>query len=242
VAEKAAADLTAEIDQARVALVDEGKDSVTDHHDRLMEATKHLPQSVPVPYSGVRKEAEIIKKRSLIVKVPNIPSQVRPLPRSMVDIDPVKAHEPVTSQIQSVEDLYEDDDGEKQDSAPRVSIIQEPVTEPVRDVLPDSIPGLSADRDSFFEETGHSGDTSGEVESDDSDAASGSGQNIVFDRTAWLNLLKWSHHCDALEPDQRMNIVRLGRLIQKGRKLTKNQEEQVLELITLVKSLGYRMP
>jgi hypothetical protein len=162
----------------------------------------------------------------------------------MVAIDPVKAHEPINSQIKSVEDLYEDDDddGENQNDTPRVSIVQEPSTEPVRDVLPDSIPGRSADRDSFFEETGPSGDTLDADESDDSDAASGSGQNIVFDRTAWLNLLKWSHHCDALEPEQRMHIVRLGRLIQKGRKLTKNQEEQVLELITLVKSLGYRMP
>jgi len=242
-AEKAAADLTAEIDQARVALVDEGGDLMTDH-ERLMEATKNIARPMPAPYSGVRKEAEIIKKRSLIVKVPNIPSQVRPLPRSMVAIDPVKAHEPINSQIKSVEDLYEDDDDdrENQNDTPRVSIVQEPSTEPVRDVLPDSIPGHSADNDSFFEDTGRSGDTRDEYEPDNNDEASGSGQNIVFDRTAWLNLLKWSHHCDALEPEQRMHIVRLGRLIQKGRKLTKNQEEQVLDLITLVKSLGYRMP
>jgi DNA-binding response OmpR family regulator/predicted nucleic acid-binding Zn-ribbon protein len=242
-AEKAAADLTAEIDQARGALVDEGEDSMM-HHDRLMEATKNIPRPVPASYPGVRKEAEIIKKRSLIVKVPNIPSQVRPLPRSMVAIDPVKEHEPISSQIKSVEDLYEDDekDGENQNDTPRVSIVQESNTEPVQDVLPDSIPSHSADHDSFFEDNGHSADTGDEDETNDNDEAYGSGQNIVFDRTAWLNLLKWSHHCDALEPEQRMHIVRLGRLIQKGRKLTKNQEEQVLELITLVKSLGYRMP
>ena len=42
--------------------------------------------------------------------------------------------------------------------------------------------------------------------------------------------------------DQRMQIVRMGRLIQKGRKLTRKQEEQVLEIIALVQRLGYRMP
>ncbi len=38
-----------------------------------------------------------------------------------------------------------------------------------------------------------------------------------------------------------MQIVRMGRLIQKGRKLTNKQEEQVLEMIALVRKLGYRI-
>jgi hypothetical protein len=37
-----------------------------------------------------------------------------------------------------------------------------------------------------------------------------------------------------------MQIVRMGRLIQKGRKLTHKQEEQVKEMITLVQAQGYR--
>ena len=45
-----------------------------------------------------------------------------------------------------------------------------------------------------------------------------------------------------LRPDQRMQIVRMGRLIQKGRKLTRKQEEQVLEMVALVQRLGYRIP
>ncbi|MHB8052936.1 MAG: response regulator, partial [Methanoregula sp.] len=89
-AEQAAAGLTAEIDQARVALADEWEDHMTDHEQLEAGAGKKL-QSGPVPSSGMRKEAEIIKKRSLIVKVPNMPSEIRPLPRSMVAIDPVKA-------------------------------------------------------------------------------------------------------------------------------------------------------
>ena len=39
-----------------------------------------------------------------------------------------------------------------------------------------------------------------------------------------------------------MQIVRMGRLIQKGRRLTRRQEEQVLEMIALVQKLGYRIP
>ncbi len=37
-----------------------------------------------------------------------------------------------------------------------------------------------------------------------------------------------------------MQIVRMGRLIQKDRKLTGKQEEQVGELIALVQALGYK--
>ena len=257
-AEQAAAGLTAEIDQARVALADEWEDHMTDHEQLEASAgKKQLPG--PAPSSEVRKEAEIIKKRSLIVKVPNIPVAIRPLPPSRVTIDPVKASEPEASNIKSVEDLFEDDEdaGEKPANVPVVSIIQERATEPVRDVLPDSIPGRSDHQESFFEDERSSApdthDTREDVREDDTDdeedslpdngdAAPVAGQNVAFNRAQWLDLLKWSHHCEGLTQDQRMQIVRMGRLIQKGRKLTNKQEEQVLEMIALVQKLGYRIP
>jgi hypothetical protein len=257
-AEQAAADLTAEIDQARVALADEWEDHMKDN-ERLAADARTKQQSGPAPFPGVKKEAEIIKKRSLIVKGTSMPVAIRPLPGSMVTIDPVKVSEPERSQIKSVEDLFEDDEDDRKKPAgdPVVSIIQEPASEPVKDVLPDAIPGRYEDQESFFEDAGSSvpdsGNTFDEDESDDemddedsmpddSDAAPVSGQNIAFNRTQWLDLLKWSHHCDALSPDQRMQIVRMGRLIQKGRKLTRKQEEQVLEMVALVQKLGYRIP
>jgi DNA-binding response OmpR family regulator len=253
-AEQAAADLKAEIDQARVALADESEDHMTDN-ERLAADAGTKQQSGPAPFLGVKKEAELIKKRSLIVKGTTIPVELRPLPRSLVAIDPVKESEPERSQIKSVEDLFEDDedDGKQPAGDPVVSIIEEPASEPVQDVLPDMIPDRSEDRESFFEDKGSSvtdsGNTPEEDEtddeesiSDDSDAAPVSGQNIAFNRTQWLDLLKWSHHCDALSPDQRMQIVRMGRLIQKGRKLTRKQEEQILEMVGLVQRLGYRIP
>jgi DNA-binding response OmpR family regulator len=252
-AEQAAADLKAEIDQARVALADESEDHMTDN-ERLAADAGTKQQSGPAPFPGVKKEAEIIKKRSLIVKGTNVPVEIRLLPRSMAAIDPAKVSEPERSQIKSVEDLFEDDEDDKKQRAgrPVVSIIEEPASEPVRDVLPDAIPDRSEDQESFFEDEGFSvlgpANTLDEDETDDEDSISDgsdavpSGQNIAFNRTQWLDLLKWSHHCDALSPDQRMQIVRMGRLIQKGRKLTRKQEEQVLEMVALVQNLGYNIP
>lgn len=69
-----------------------------------------------------------------------------------------------------------------------------------------------------------------------------SGYGISFNRRQWLDLLKWSHHSGALSQEQRMQIVRMGRLIQNGRKLTTKQDEQVREMIVLVQTLGYQFP
>jgi hypothetical protein len=43
-----------------------------------------------------------------------------------------------------------------------------------------------------------------------------------------------------LSQDQRLQIIRMGRLIQRGRRLTHKQDEQVREMIGLAHSLGYR--
>ena len=244
-AEEAAAHLSHEIDQARVALADEWEDHMTDNERRTEAFTPKPAPPRPAPFPGVKKEAEIIKKRSLIVKTPIIPTEIRPLPRSMVAIDPVKPSEFDTPPIKSVEDLYEDDEGDvrKPPASPVVSIIQEPATEPVRDVLPDTMVDTSGTADSFFEENGQ--DRTPEIGEDAEDSDSDlpqTGQSFTLDRTQWLDLLKWSHHCEELTQDQRMHIVRLGRLIQKGRRLTKNQEEQVSEMLALVQRLGYRIP
>jgi hypothetical protein len=57
-----------------------------------------------------------------------------------------------------------------------------------------------------------------------------------------MDLLKWAHHSGALSQDQRLKIVRMGRLIQKDRKLTKKQQDQIREIIAFVYALGYRPP
>jgi DNA-binding response OmpR family regulator len=63
-----------------------------------------------------------------------------------------------------------------------------------------------------------------------------------FSRNQWMDLLKWAHHSGALSQDQRLKIVRMGRLIQKDRKLTKKQQDQIREIIAFVYALGYRPP
>jgi hypothetical protein len=63
-----------------------------------------------------------------------------------------------------------------------------------------------------------------------------------FNRNQWMDLLKWAHHSEALSQDQRLKIVRMGRLIQKDRKLTKKQQDQIREIIAFVFALGYRPP
>jgi len=61
-----------------------------------------------------------------------------------------------------------------------------------------------------------------------------------FNRRQWLGLIKWARHSESLSHDQRLQIIRMGRLIQKNRRLTKEQEEQVGEMIALVQALGYK--
>jgi len=216
--------------------------------ERLSAAApvRQPPAAAPRPDESEREKT---RKRALIVKVPDIPAGIRPPPKAMVAIDPGKTPEPEPSPIQSVEDLFEDDE-EDASRAPRVSIIQEPADEPVRDVLPDA---GSSDSSSFFEDdavlpqpsagqAAPDSEPSAEKDSDGTGVQSTGEGTTALDRAQWLDLLKWSHHCDALTQDQRLQIVRMGRLIQKGRRLTKRQEEQVAEMIALVQRLGYNIP
>jgi DNA-binding response OmpR family regulator len=64
--------------------------------------------------------------------------------------------------------------------------------------------------------------------------------DIPFTSNQWLDLLKWARHSEALSEDQRLRIIRMGRLIQKDRKLTKNQQQQVSEILSLVNALGFQ--
>ena len=63
---------------------------------------------------------------------------------------------------------------------------------------------------------------------------------ISFDRQQWLGLFSWARHAEGLTGDQRREIMRMGRLVQRGRRLTKKQEERVREMLSLVHSLGYQ--
>jgi DNA-binding response OmpR family regulator/predicted nucleic acid-binding Zn-ribbon protein len=62
----------------------------------------------------------------------------------------------------------------------------------------------------------------------------------AFSRQQWFDLMKWAHNADALTHEDRIRIVKLGRLLKQGRRLTGRQEAQLEELVTLACARGYR--
>jgi chromosome segregation ATPase len=255
--EKAEADekvesLSAEINQARTALADEWEDHMTDH-ERLAavqdgkSADLFDPQREQDP-DGKKNHAEVTRTTVLPIvaeKTPLAVAIVNDCPGS--DVSPVAVHE----------DLFEDEKSvsAKNDDAPTVSIIREPdIKIPMGPVEVNHESEISpAGGDPMDAETGGKSDLIYEPDpGDDADTASLADESrfntrsalpmegIAFNRTQWLDLLKWAHHSNALSQEQRLQIVRMGRLIQKGRRLTRKQDEQVREMIMLAQSLGYR--
>jgi DNA-binding response OmpR family regulator len=96
------------------------------------------------------------------------------------------------------------------------------------------------------EEEPEEGGEKAEYEGSDESTYEAEGQvpsaGFSFNRNQWMDLLKWAHHSGALSQDQRLKIVRMGRLIQKDRNLTKKQQDQIREIIAFVYALGYRPP
>lgn len=62
----------------------------------------------------------------------------------------------------------------------------------------------------------------------------------MFDRQQWFDLIRWAHNTPSLSREEKLRFVRLGRLLQKGRRLTHSQDAQVAELVTLAYSMGYK--
>ena len=248
-AEKQITNLSREIDQARTALADEWEDHMN-AQERLASATLEKQQ---VPSSFQRPgelESERAKKRALIVKGPDLPMTTGKQMHSLSVFSNVQQPESPVPRITNVEDLFEDDEPASPDDsdAPTVSIIHEPA-EPEMDIeLGDPVadPGISSYESG--DEPTESADDTDEVEEPDEEPATATYQEkaesiptrFSFNRAQWFDLLKWSHHAGTLSPEQRMQIVRMGRLIQQGRKLTHKQEEQVMEMILLAQSQGFR--
>jgi hypothetical protein len=96
------------------------------------------------------------------------------------------------------------------------------------------------------EEEPEEGGEKAEYEGSDESTDEAEGQvphgGFSFNRNQWMDLLKWAHHSGVLSQDQHLKIVRMGRLIQKDRKLTKKQQDQIREIIAFVYAMGYRPP
>ncbi len=249
-AEEKASSLAAEIDQARTALADEWEDHM-DARERLVVAVhekQQLEQSMQQPEEP---EPASSKQQALMVKGPDLPMEIGMQPRSLTTVPAAEPSAPPAARIADVEDLFEENDGRGESETgdlPAVSIIKEPSVdegggnEPAG-ISPEFSTVLS---DPENEQQDPDDGTEGGIASEEQPSPSppGSGDStppgIAFNRAQWFDLLKWAHHSGTLSQEQRMQIVRMGRLIQKGRKLTHKQEEQVKEMITLVQSQGYR--
>ena len=174
-------------------------------------------------------------------------------------VAPAKTDAPQV-RIQSVEDLFEEpkelDINDLSDAIP-ASVV--PPGDTARSDTPvifgNDTPDAAGDDDTAPEEgepeeedtTADEGDEeTGDDEEDEDDDESTSGEGQVsegtpaFSRQQWFDLMKWAHNADALTHEDRIRIVKLGRLLQKGRRLTGRQEAQLEELVTLACARGYR--
>jgi chromosome segregation ATPase len=233
-AQKLAASLEAEIEQARAALADEWEDHVTDN-ERFAAVVE---SAVPGPAAN---------PPAVISQNPDLPATVTAAPKAVVAAPSPPAGTPPLT-VTRVEDLFEDDEEE---DLPSVTIIRDPVPE---DPGMDFVPGVAGDEgddedlrndgEEIPNELEEAGDEDSIDEEDEDPAPSFNPMAFQpatqFDRSQWLDLLKWAHHSGALSQEQRLRIVRMGRLIQNGRRLTHKQEAQVREMIALAQSLGYR--
>lgn len=259
VAEEKAASLDREIEQARSALADEWEGHV-DAQERLVAAAGTRPYTGTSPAELGELDSEKARKRALIVKGPELPVTIGKHPLSL---SPAQAFDPAQApapRIRNVEDLFEEEpEAEKEpETLPAVSIVQEVAYDDQQEdrgfsditatdsQVPDYEPDeeLPDEEESDEEEESDdeeiSADDETEIASDDDTRISSPSPEISFSRAQWYDLLKWAHHSGTLTQEQRMQIVRMGRLIQKGRRLTNKQVEQVKEMLILVQAQGYR--
>jgi chromosome segregation ATPase len=259
-AEARADALTDEIQQARTALADEWENHM--NVGERLAATERKAVQLEESLSGTRPAApERERKWAVVVRQADLPAEIRPVPVAIVATPPPATRaEPVPPATPDndqevfpsleIEDLFED-----VHSGPGVADRIDKVPESdgtgsaaeTRGVIPEEDPA----REPEPADEQEAGQESDEPEEDEDEAGdqrknlddfmtAPSSYGISFNRQQWLALLKWSHHSGDLSPEQRMQIVRMGRLIQNGRKLTKKQDEQVREMMVLVQTLGYR--
>ena len=247
--------LSDEIDQARVALADEWEGHM--NAQERLDVAVHEKQNLEESLQGSGDlESEKAKKRSLIVKGPDLPRIAGTPGQSLNVYHGPGGAEPQVPHITNVEDLFEEDEPVNKpgpEDLPAVSIIHEPSSDDeTGNGTPDTFSTLSPEPESGDEEPEYEPDEDDGIEdedeiADDDQSTPDSGEygagippGIAFNRAQWYDILKWAHHSGTLSQEQRMQIVRMGRLIQKGRKLTRSQEAQVREMIALVQEQGYR--
>ena len=190
-----------------------------------------LPDAVAVP-----EQSPSVQEMPEVTETPN-----KPVIPGIMEVSPVQGEFQTAVPVQE-SDLSESGEEPECPAGPG----EEPVP---GDALAgaNDLPGAG---DSFDEEDagdtseGEDEDTAEEPEEDagEEDHTTGAAPAVgaAFDRRQWLDLIKWAHHAEALRREDRIRIVKLGRLIQSGRHLTKKQEDQLSGLVALAEAMGYR--
>jgi hypothetical protein len=240
-AEKTVKSLTDDRDQARIALADEWVD--------------HIDSDKPSVAVGKEPGREIIAKEAdlpVVVKssshalakvtTPDV-QKYQVSENELTSPEPSKSISEVSSEAGTdiVKTFCDDDlfEGNEPDIT-KVDLASQPSG--IDETEPEKTKGAKEYPDDEYNDE----DTRKEPETDYAGKISGEPGGPVppgtfsINRKQWFDLLKWAHHSTTLTHDQRLQIVRMGRLIQKDRKLTRKQEEQVKEMISLVQALGYR--
>jgi len=254
--------LTLELDQARTALAEEWEDHMTSD-ERLAAAVlerQRLQESISrADLAGTEKE----NVQKIVAKEPDLPVKIDPASHSLelvlhpeeqtppVSGDDPASHEPSaesemsgmdirSASFSGIEDLFEEDE-----PAPQPAHGGEAEAGGNNEELPSETGSPDAGR----EYPGIENEVYYEIEPEKDAEQDTTGPDISgaipgpvfsFNRRQWFGLIKWAHHNEALSRDQRLQIIRMGRLIQKNRRLTKEQEDQIREMISLVQALGYR--
>ena len=254
--------LTLELDQARTALADEWEDHMTSD-ERLESAVleqQRLQQSLSqADLAGAEKE----NVQKIVAKEPDLPVIIDPASHALdLVIPPEKQTPPVsgdepesrepaagseisgmdirTHSFSGIEDLFEEDE-------PAPKPVQDDEAEKGRNN--ENFSSETVSFDTASEDQGHEDEAYDEIEPEEQpgqDSAVPDDSGAIpapvfsFNRRQWLGLIKWAHHSTALSRDQRLQIIRMGRLIQKNRRLTREQEDQIKEMISLVQALGYK--
>ncbi|MGA2161153.1 MAG: response regulator [Methanoregula sp.] len=255
--------LGAEIEQVAAALEAEKEErhAAEEAYAETKDALVALRKKTQIPSTAI--EEVPIEKHAMVTKGPDLPTVImhgpQALSRKEIDhlvlVQPMPTDEPEV-RIRSMEDLFEDPkelDVHDLPDATRAPGIPDGVTgNGVRETSGDESTGAAGDGDTApgendpedaetaddDDETGYdagAGSTSGEERADHGPAT----ESALFGRQQWLDLVKWAHNTDALAHEDRIRIVKLGRLIQKGRRLTRRQEEQLAELVALARAMGY---
>ncbi len=258
--------LAREIEQATAALEAEKEErrAAEEAYAEAKDALIALRKKPQIPSTAI--EEIPIGDHAIVAKQPDLPAMIlegphalvrkeidRPVPVQPAPADPKiggsgAETESLHATIQSVEDLFEEPREIGIDELPdAIHVIKSPVggncvpgvdlSEHIDD-WPQEMPDIADDDETGDEDTeAAKSECSFDEVTEDKVHESGI---PTFSRQQWFDLVKWAHNSGTLAHEECIRIVKLGRLIQKGRQLTRRQEAQLAELMTLAHAKGYR--